>query len=949
MPSPEVVERALVEMRKRAANYVYFFDHLKSPSWIEPLREKGFFASPPEPKREGDYISFPTWPESRYLARMAALEPQLVLDVMLKVSETKNVRVHEDFADAACAMPPELAAKWAKREIRWVKNQQYLYLLLPFKLADLVSHLASGGRVDVALELARTLFAILPDSRDPLEIDVGGGRTYSPSPEPRARFKPWTYRQIVKEHLSGIVSACGEAAFQMLCDLLEGASRLSLRPKEREGPEDYSYIWRPAIDEQEENLHGGLRDVLISAVRDSGTQLAQDDPKMLPSLVNLLEQRDFLIFRRLALYLLHRFSEAAPDLVAERLTERTLFDAPHLKREYYLLLRDNFGQVKKEHQAEVLSWIGEGPHWKEGAPPERIRRWQCDWLNPIRDCLPEQWRKRYEEMVEEVGLSEHPEFVSYSTGFRVGPTSPQTAEDLRSMTVVGIVSYLRDWQPSGDLMSPSVEGLGRELKTLVASEPERFADEATEFKGLDPTYVRSLLDGLREAVKQKRPFAWSQVLELCDWAIQQPREIPGRSDWEDRDPGWVWTRKTIASLLGSGFQEEDTEIPFALRTQAWKVLKPLTDDPDPTLEYEAEYGGSNMDPYTMSINSVRGEAMHSVIKYALWVRRHPKDETDAEERLGRGFDEMPEVREVLNLHLDPDRDPSQTIRAVYGRWFPWLNLMDSDWAEMNRPRIFPQQESTKPLRDAAWVSYVSFCRPYKDVLHVLRDEYARAVERIGAVSTEIPSWESADEHLASHLMTFYGHGDLTLDTTQGLLSRFFARASDSLRGHAIGFIGRGFCNSEAEIDSDVLERFRTLWEWRMEVASAADSPESHRAELSAFGWWFASGKFDDTWAIEQLHKVLEIVGRVEPDHKVAERLATLAGDMPLLATQCLRLMIEGDKEDWRVHMWKDEARAILSTALGSSDKKAHDLAEDVVHRLGARRFLEFRDLLSAME
>jgi hypothetical protein len=352
-----------------------------------------------------------------------------------------------------------------------------------------------------------------------------------------------------------------------------------------------------------------------------------------------------------------------------------------------------------------------------------------------------------------------------------------------------------------------------------------------------------------------------------------------------------------------------------------------------------------MDPYTMSINTVRGEAMHSVVKYALWVHRHLKQENEGEDRRGQGFDEMAEVREVLDLHLEPERDPSPSIRAVYGQWFPWLNLLDSDWAERGTSRIFPQAESTKPLRDAAWVAYISFCKPYNDVLPVLRDEYARAVERIGTVTTDVPPLESADERLASHLMTFYGRGELTLGGADSLISRFFTKAPDSLRGNAIGFIGRSLLSTEGEVDSGVLQRFTTLWEWRMEVTSAADSPESHREELSAFGWWFASGKFDDTWAIEQLHRVLEMVGRVEPDHKVAETLATLAGDKPLLATQCLHLMIEGDKEGWRVHMWKDEAKAILSTALASSGKKARDLAEDVVHRLGARQFLEFGDLL----
>jgi hypothetical protein len=33
---------------------------------------------------------------------------------------------------------------------------------------------------------------------------------------------------------------------------------------------------------------------------------------------------------------------------------------------------------------------------------------------------------------------------------------------------------------------------------------------------------------------------------------------------------------------------------------------------------------------------------------------------------------MPEVQEVLDEHLDPTRNSPLAIRAIYGRWFPWL-------------------------------------------------------------------------------------------------------------------------------------------------------------------------------------------------------------------------------------------------------------------------------------
>ena len=162
----ELVENAIAVMKKDPANYFYFFDNLRSAKWIEPLREQGFFKDPPGGKEEKDpesgavMTSFPPWPESRYLARMAGMDPDCVLEVMLDLIFTDNASVHIDLAEAACAMPTKLAAKWARREAEWVVKQKYLYLLLPDRLGKLVTHLVKGGETQAALALARSILAI---------------------------------------------------------------------------------------------------------------------------------------------------------------------------------------------------------------------------------------------------------------------------------------------------------------------------------------------------------------------------------------------------------------------------------------------------------------------------------------------------------------------------------------------------------------------------------------------------------------------------------------------------------------------------------------------------------------------------------------------------------------------------------------------------------------------
>ena len=51
MPRQEVLQAALNEIGKGYAQYEYFFNKLKTSSWLKPLAERGYFK-----------LGFPFWP-----------------------------------------------------------------------------------------------------------------------------------------------------------------------------------------------------------------------------------------------------------------------------------------------------------------------------------------------------------------------------------------------------------------------------------------------------------------------------------------------------------------------------------------------------------------------------------------------------------------------------------------------------------------------------------------------------------------------------------------------------------------------------------------------------------------------------------------------------------------------------------------------------------------------
>jgi hypothetical protein len=935
VPSRDTVRRAIAAI-KRTADYEYFLDTLRSPGWIDPLREEGFFRHPPEPEREGGFIRFPLWPESRYLARMAPFAPDLVLSLLLSMPDTENVRVQEDVIDAALAMPPATAVKIVSRATSWV-DSPYL-LLLPEKLGKLVVHLADDGRSRAALRLAKELLKPAAVESD----DVAQTGTYPRVPEPQPRYRISAYEQVAKAIVPALAAADHAGTVALLSDLLDLAVRLAV--PDATPPNDSSFVWRPAVENHDQNhAVGGVRDVLVEALRDAARSDVASRPEALPGIVAALESRPWRIFHRIALHLLTSELDTGWELARPRVLDRGGVDDVDLYHEYWLLVRAAFPRLRLAEQQAVLDAIASGPNVTRGDDPEGYAlHWRFQRLAVLKDVLGQRWRSRYDELVQRLGYEpDHPEFLMYGTAGWVGPTSPKERDDLLAMPVDEVVRFLEEWQPRVDFMAPTPEGLGRALSEAVALEPERFAASAASLRRLHPTYVRSAIQGWRDAVREARPFFWAPILDLCKWVIEQGPGDASDSDDADRDPGWQWTRRAIADLLGAGFGHGRCEIPYALRGTVWAVLEPLTRDPDPTPEHEERYGGSNMDPPTLAINTTRGEGLHSTVRYALWVHRAIKGE-DASARV----DLMPEVRRVLDEHLRVDRDPSAAIRSTYGQWLPWLALLDARWVEAHLGDIFPEEPRLASLRDAAWEAYIVFCVPYDATFDILREEYRKAIQRLETPASS-SDWHpyAPQERLGQHLITLMLRG--RIDLSDELVTSFFDHADEDGRQDALAHVGQ-VLREASNVPTQVVERAMALWQWRFTVAKA--QPGSHRKELAAFGWWFASAKFPDSWSLDQLVAALTLTrGKIELDYSVLERLAELAETHPMAAAESVRLIARADNEGWIVAGSRDEIKAILAAGLASKQPDAREAATALVHALGARGYRDFRRLLSRID
>ncbi|MGM3309772.1 hypothetical protein ACSQ6I_27950, partial [Anabaena sp. WFMT] len=548
--NPQQIEK-VIGLLIHPQHFSYFFNRLQNPDWIEPLNNKGFFKNPPqiiEDTNQGT-ISFPLWPQSRYLARIAKDKPTEVLEIVRRI-KSNNPRIYEDFVDAALQMPLQQAVQLVPKVKIWIESS-YSSFLFPEKVADLIIHLAKGGQHEKALELARTLLVVMPDS----SLNNSDNSVYIPSPKPRVRFDNWNYQEIIKKYIPELVKIVGEKALIMLIFLLNDAVKFSIsnsefQEKDNNSPilEDSSHYWRYAIEDHPRNHDPyDVTEILLQAVRDTAKQILEQDPTKISTIVQKLEQRRWRVFHRIALYLIREYKDVDPNLLIEKLVDSNRFTKTNPYEdndyEYVQLLKENFDKLPLDKQEQILSWI-DNPQidwdWLEDQAKKAkwVRQWQQEKLTIIKDSLSIYWQERYQQLVNEFGNLELTNIFArgVSEARFLGVNSPITDSELESMSIEEIIIFLRTWEPKStdifEFEEPSRSGLASALARLAEKYPERYAQGADKFQCLYPTYISNFLRGLRQALNNQskqqqeiKNFYWISVLSLCNWLAEKSTEF----------------------------------------------------------------------------------------------------------------------------------------------------------------------------------------------------------------------------------------------------------------------------------------------------------------------------------------------------------------------------------------------------------------------------------------
>ena len=822
---------------------------------------------------------FPAWHASEYLAKIAPDRPTEVFDRAMTIlaKRPENPWIHIDFVNAAASFDAMQQAMWARLETVWLAAQPYLDFRLSKDFAKGVKMLLDGGLLDEGFALAQAILAL-------------GDGSSSQRHKPLLRTHEYEYRQALEVITPALTLVDPERTAALLIDLVDGAVEQAYADTR----DRWSLLWRSSIaDDGTDDAKDALTK-LTDALRDA-LEAAAPSPDALLRLHTSLSSHaaTSLVFARLATHLVTIGCETNPLL-----TRATLLDAATYTPDSWLEARRLIETLGPDTSAENIAAI----------------------TAAIRSSSLSQ--QRQDEMVAALdGLraGATPEPIVGQRLFKAfryePPPSPVSAERLGRWSVPRAVRYLTTWQANpaqhrdGDMLEYA-------FLAAVKANASRWSGAGAQVVGLPPDFLLRYLEGLREAAKDGAALNGKALVRLLEEGL-----VAGRT-W--LSPGYEDVRKSAAWILRDCLGSDRIRLSAARSRDAlWTVIGALLSDPSgPTVTRS----GRDDDGLPLeALNHTRAIAVTVVISYSVWLCRQTK--RPRARRL------TAEARLLLGDRLDFS-ERSATVRFAVGEQLSVLWWLDPTWTDAALPRIFPTQETEVALRDAAWSGYLWHGNVPLDFLRTLLPEYLRAAAALDPDGTAT----KADERLAAHIMLLARIGTIGPDSDDGLVALLFHRASAGLAKEAVEDLGRYLYDArDRALDPGEAARSRVLWEW---LAAEVTEGRTHPAGLEPFGWWFASGQFDQDWSLDELERLANANVQIEFLYVALERLRDVVTRDPARAGRVTEAVVAHEFRDMEL---RDEnlqgiVRVLLAEASGPVANKH---AKAIVSMMLARGFPDF--------
>jgi len=438
--------------------------------------------------------------------------------------------------------------------------------------------------------------------------------------------------------------------------------------------------------------------------------------------------------------------------------------------------------------------------------------------------------------------------------------------------------------------------------------------------------VYHYLTGVREGIKNKDGKLTNEILSLCEYVMAQ-KDDPFMGSSGDHEPGLFAAQMEVAHLLGEALHSDD---PYLTREQLDRIralLIKLAHHSDPESDADSK---TSFDPFTHSLNCIRGEAMHGILHYSLYLSRQ-QDKLSGEKSKEGHLE--PEIQQILDEKLDLTVDPSLAVHSVYGAFVPQLHFLSHKWLANNLIKIFPEDEDMEAFWKAAWDAYIFTSNVYRDVFKLLIPQYQRGLRFLSQPQDEEKHFSGSPyERLAQHIMFAYLAGLTDFGHENKLLDLFFENASDSIRAQGVFWLSQVLGNDKPTFDDILWKKCWSLWQKRL-VFAETQEVNRNTQEISDYLRWLANSPVGLDILFPTLQKSVKYLHDGFDARQLIEYASKQCVQYPFYAVILLQMTILSAKEVWWTPKDEDEEK-ILQAAMASKEEEARKIAIGIINYRG---------------
>ncbi|MFX0200527.1 MAG: hypothetical protein ACFFCW_30785 [Candidatus Hodarchaeota archaeon] len=796
--SPRQID-ALNRIERHQELQPFFFKKAKGLKWFDEFDKRGFFdpglnPMPVESEDEGFWRIRP-WPVLEYLVATAPeLEnPEngdyvekylnIIRSVTWKAMESGqgNYRTWWQFATIINHIPID-AIKHEDIQLcdYWLKDRFHQSLVAD-ELGNRLLLRLLGAKTPYARQLSLKLLESLTELRW-VERSFAGRKEN----EPAFHIEPWHAQELFRNVAFEVGKATGSSGIEIFKKRVEEIL-------ETTQTDHYSTIWRPAIEDHEQNVRGDdAIDILISALRDGLDGYVESEPDLAADYISSLLGQKYNVLKRVAIYITSNHFDLLKSIAVSFLTKDFFnYDFQH---ELYHFLSKNFVKLSEDHQLRVIEIIDRleiDSDLDEETRKARLAYQKLVWFSGIKGQGNDSADRLYQHYLEIAGVEpEHPDFSSYMKSGWVGQITPYPKEELLSRKIDDLVHLLNSFREERGWEKPSLRGLAEEFKRTVKYKPDYFDGELAKFVNGDLAFSYEIIQAYKELWEEKQYDNWGRLLDFCYTLVTRP------DFWEEslnQGRGSLvanrsWIVGAIGELILCGTRDDKKAFDAVHLPKAKELLMLLL------ANQEGEGFKTDSDAVFVTINSPRGKCVEALVDYALRRARLAHKEVGGHEEV------WAELKPLFDQELERAKGGIYEFVTLFSLYLPNFLFLDSKWTLDNLPSVFSKDNRLQWL--CAMTGYARVNKVFPEIYSFLKAN--------GHFMLALDSSELKDEikgKVIQNIVIAYIYGNEFLSDPESLINALITRTRYDEYRRVIWFIWTLRDLPKEDLNQKVLE----LW------------------------------------------------------------------------------------------------------------------------------------------